>query len=309
MNAHAIASTAARRVHLRAVEPALHSARSQVARHRSREDHLARLRTFASLRPGRPVFSHWSAAVVHDLPMLAPLPYAIHLLARQETARADRGIVQHARRGIAPVCEVRGLLVTSVARTVADLAARTSLLGDVVAADAALSDGASGERPPLAERWDIVNSAETIPDEDSRARALAVAGFADGRAESPLESASRVCMALAGAPPPQLQATVEDLLGFRARLDFVWPEQLIAGEADGASKYRDAAQRRGRTPAEVFADQAGRERLVRASGLSVIRWGWETGTRPDRMAALLRTARVPLGPRCTMPGIDRPAIG
>jgi hypothetical protein len=241
--------------------------------------------------------------------VLAPLTPTIHILARGETERADRGVVPHARRGEASACAVRGLLVTSVARTVADLAGTTSLLGGTVVADAALAVGPFAEHPPLVDRAEIVAAARSLPDPAARERAFAVARFADGRSESALESTSRVCMALAGAPPPHLQVPVEDLLGFRARVDFVWPELGLAGEADGASKYRDAALRHGRSPREVLSDQRRREHLIRSSGLRVLRWGWSTGTRPDRMRTLLATAGVPLSRRHTFPGIDHNAIG
>jgi len=246
--------------------------------------------------------------LLHGLPLLGPAPRTIHILARAEAERADRGIVQHARRGDAPVVAVRGLLATSVARTVADLASRGSLTSGVVAADAALSPGPFGERTPATTRSALEHAASTLPPGPDRDRSLAVIGFADGRAESPLESVSRIAMGLVGAPPPDLQSSVEDLLGFRARLDFAWPSFGLVGEADGAVKYRSAALRRGRTLSEVFADQRRRESLIRAMGFRVVRWGWPLASRPDRMAALLRDAGLPVAARCTIGGLDAPAI-
>lgn len=274
------ARTRLSRLHLRAVEPARFATIRQIERHRTRGDHLERLRTFAATRPVRPVFSHWSAVVIHGLPMLGRLPSTIHLLARGRADRADRGIVQHARRGDDPVVEVRGLLVTSVARTVADLASKASLMDGVTAADHALSSGPFAQRLPRAGRPAIIAAAGSLSDGEGRRRALAVASFADGRAESPLESVSRVSIALAGAPPPDVQVEVEDLLGFRARLDFVWPTLGLVGEADGAAKYQDPAQLRGKTAGETREARRQREHLIRSMGLRVIRWGWVTGTRP-----------------------------
>jgi len=57
MTTHAALPTA-RRIHLRAIEPSRHSAAEEVRRHRAQADALARVRTFAALRPVRPVFSH-----------------------------------------------------------------------------------------------------------------------------------------------------------------------------------------------------------------------------------------------------------
>lgn len=309
MTSHASRPSTARRLHLRLVEPGRHSNASAIGRRRDREDRIARLRTYAALRPARPVFSHWSAAIVHELPILGRLPSTIHILSRSEVERAGRGIVTHARRAETQVRERRGLLVTSAAQTVADIAAATSVVGGVVMADAAIACGPFQERAALATRGDLLSCAASLPDDDARHRAVAVAAFADGRAESPLESASRICMALAGAPAPELQAPVEDLLGFRARVDFAWPELCLVGEADGSGKYVDPRHTRGRTSAEVLQRQRDRERLIRASGLRVVRWGWGTGTRPDRMRTALQKAGVPMSDRCTIPGLDLPAVG
>ena len=44
-----------------------------------RARHLLRLRAFARTRSRVPVFSHWSAAVLHDLPIVGPFPDRIHV--------------------------------------------------------------------------------------------------------------------------------------------------------------------------------------------------------------------------------------
>jgi hypothetical protein len=67
-------------------------------------------------------------------------------------------------------------------------------------------------------------------------KALRVLAFADGRADSPGESISRVEIARLGFAPPELQAEVRDPSGFVGRLDFYWPIQRIGGEFDGLVK-------------------------------------------------------------------------
>jgi hypothetical protein len=101
---------------------------------------------------------------------------------------------------------------------------------------------------------------------------------------------------LVGAPPPRLQEEVSDLLGFRARLDFAWPELGVVGEADGTVKYLHPATAGGRSAREVLAGQRDRQRLLESMGWHVIRWGWAAATRPDRMRALLQSAGMPLAP-------------
>jgi len=217
----------------------------------------------------------------------------IHMLAPGEHASAANGVVRHPRRGDPPIVEVRGLLVTSVARTVVDLAALTSFAGGVVAADRALSRGPFADRPPLCSHDELEK--ETLWCEPSgRERARDVVRFADGRSESPLESVSRVSLHFAGAPPPLLQVQLPDLLGVSARLDFAWPELGIAGEADGSAKGVHPVMLRGRTTSEFLREQAQRERRIEAAGLRVMRWGWDTGRRVKRMKDLLVREGFPL---------------
>ncbi|MCI0159086.1 hypothetical protein KNO15_20485 [Leifsonia shinshuensis] len=286
--------TTATRVHLRVVEPGRRTTLRQIARARTRREHLERLQLVACSRARPAVFAYWSAALLHDLPMLNAPPSTVHILAAGPAGSADRGVVAHPRTPELRPQRRHGLRVTSPAQTVAHLAGRTSFVEGVVIADHALAAGAFDERAPLATRAEIVGAAEHLVDPGERSRALAVARFADGRAESPLESVSRATMALAGAPPPELQVPLHDLNGLVGRLDFCWPALGLAGEADGAEKLLHPAFNRSRGGWDVLAARAERERRIEAAGLRVLRWRWETGRRVDRMAAFLANEGVPL---------------
>jgi hypothetical protein len=52
-------------------------------------------------------------------------------------------------------------------------------------------------------------------------------------AESPMESEARLVMIDGGLPTPVLQYEIVDLQGDLWRLDFAWPEMLVAAEYDG----------------------------------------------------------------------------
>ena len=65
------------------------------------------------------------------------------------------------------------------------------------------------------------------------ARARAVAGLADGLAESPQETRVRLLIGRSGLPQPVAQHRVLDRYGFVARVDFAWPELKVAVEYDG----------------------------------------------------------------------------
>ena len=189
-----------------------------------------------------------------------------------------------------------GLLVTSAAQTVADLAGCTSFEEGVVFADHVLTSGPFGDHTPLTARIDIVAAAERLVDAGERSRALAVARFADGRAGSPLESISRATMALAGAPPPELQFAVHDQDGQFARVAFGWPTLRLAGEVDGAEKLLHPVFHRSRDAQERLAARTQRQRRIEAAGLRIVRWRWETGRRVDRMREFLVSEGVPLDP-------------
>jgi len=61
----------------------------------------------------------------------------------------------------------------------------------------------------------------------------------DPSSESPLESSSRGVMVLAGIGAPELQAWVHGADGLPYRVDFLWRDKRVTGEADGWVKYRD----------------------------------------------------------------------
>ena len=97
-------------------------------------------------------------------------------------------------------------------------------------------------------------------------RAAQVIDFADGAAESPLESRSRVAFAGGGLPAPALQALILLRDGGRARVDFLWAQWRIIGEADGRLKIQ--------RPEDLW-DEKLREDRLRELGYEVVRWTWD----------------------------------
>lgn len=68
--------------------------------------------------------------------------------------------------------------------------------------------------------------------------------LADGGAESPYESMTRLLLIRAGFPRPQTQITVFDHFGeVFARIDMGWPEYLVGVDFDGAHHWSDPRQR------------------------------------------------------------------
>lgn len=238
------------------------------------------IRVAAALAVAGPgaVASHHSAAIIHDLDLLGHRPDSIVSITRPPggTRKGRAGVRLHvAALPARHVVARRGIPVTSVARTVADLARASSFKAGVVAADSALRD-------KQASKADLDLCITTCAGWPGIQNARRVAAFADGRAESALESISRVAFDDLGLPPPDLQVWVGDGDEVIGRADFLWRAYRTVGEADGAVKYAD--------PARAMA-QLERDARLRAAGFEVVHFTWHDITRtPDQVLAWIKTA-------------------
>lgn len=183
------------------------------------------------------VASHHSAARVYGIEMLhAPADDVLTVTikpGRQSGRARDADIVLHAAELPEDhVTKFRGMPVTTLARTVADIARTSTFAQGVVSADSAMRcepNLPSKIRAVLQDcpRWPGVDMARKVAD------------FASWVPESPLESAARAVFHENGLPPPVLQAPIMGTDNkLTARTDFCWPEYGAIGEADGAGKYR-----------------------------------------------------------------------
>ncbi|NEN04490.1 hypothetical protein G3T36_01260 [Diaminobutyricibacter tongyongensis] len=163
----------------------------------------------------------------------------------------------------------------------------------MAAADAAIRIHRFGSQTPLTTKNELFAVWERMLPFRGHARAREVIEFADTRAESPLESVSRLLIHQAGFPPPTLQLALSDVDGLIGEVDFAWPELGVVGEADGELKYLDAALRSGRSAEQVVIDEKYREDRIRALGYRVVRWGWRETMRPRLLVARLSAAGLP----------------
>jgi hypothetical protein len=147
------------------------------------------------------VVSHVSAAVLHGLPIWdVPLARVHATWDACGGGRTTRRLRVHVGPlGNREVVEIDGIAVTSLARTVVDLARTVGFEQAVVVADAAL---ARPDRPDLEEALDRAAGWRGAPG------ARRVVAFADCRSGSVGESRSRVAIAATGLPPPVLQLPV-----------------------------------------------------------------------------------------------------
>lgn len=242
------------------------------------------------------VVSHESSAALWRLPRIAAWPARIHILERSGGAgRANSKLIRHPV-GVPQHTQVLdGIRVTDLARTAVDIAATNSFVEGVTALDAALRrtlhphDEVSRT---TVTRLHLLEELRRIPLTHGRAKARRAIEFADGLADRPGESLSRVSMSIAGIPAPQLQVELRGASGRLYVIDFWWPQFAHIGEFDGRYKYTDPEFLQGRTPAQALLDEKEREDDLRAAGHGMSRWTWEVARSPQRLQQLLKAAGI-----------------
>lgn len=244
------------------------------------------LRVFAATASvGRDaVASHQSAAVIHGLDLLqhAGDVVTLTLPPQRRWSRAKSGLVVFHGAALPPghVTRKYGAPVTSVARTVVDLARTLPFMDAVVTADSALrSDEVS--KPGLLK---VIGECARWPGVQQAGKAIA---FADPRAESVLESCGRVVLHESGLEPPELQVTLRGP-GYSYTVDFYFARYKTIVEADGLSKYASK---------EDLARQFRRDRVLRDAGYRVVHFTWrELFETPDVVVERIRKAFASASP-------------
>ena len=198
------------------------------------ERHLVLARAALARQRGAVALTGVSAAAAHGLCVFG------HDLTSADLVRLDGGSSRHevgARHHVVGddivqhIEMLNGIPVTNLARTVWEVAGRSSLEAGVATADSALR-----LCPELGDQ--LAALAPTFSSRPGSRRAREVIRLADGRAESAGESYSRVKFYRYGVPMPELQHPVLDpdgrLIGI---CDFYWEDDHHVGEFDGQIKY------------------------------------------------------------------------
>ena len=238
-------------------------------------DHL--LRTAAALAISGPAAaSHHSAAVIHGLDILGKPPRDVTLTRPPGRNRSGQpGTRLHwAQLPAEHVTVQHGMRVTTVARTVIDLARTVEVRAGVVTADSAL-------HRKLVTKAELASLLADCARRRGNQRAAEVVAFADMRAESVLESIARVVFRDCGLPPPELQVWVggAEVVG---RVDFLWRRLRTVAEVDGLMKYAD--------PGRAVL-QLERDKRLRDAGYEVVHFSWQEVTEnPAYVATAIRTA-------------------
>jgi hypothetical protein len=242
-------------------------------------DHALRVAA-ALVRNGRScAASHQSAALLHNIALIADQVADVTITTWSGGRGGHRHGVHTYARALPAVQVTRkfGLPVTTAARTVLDLAMSLTFPEGVVAADSALHQG-------LTTVAELLHVAGPYGQRRGGHRLSRVVMFANGLAESPLESLARVAFDEGGLPPPELQVRItgadDDFVG---RVDFLWRKYKLIVEVDGEAKYT-LDPRRAR--AELWRDKA-----LRRAGYEVIHFSWAEITRqPGQVIAAIWAA-------------------
>jgi hypothetical protein len=239
----------------------------------------------------RLVFSNHSAAALWRLAWIGAWPDRAHTVEPIAAGgRSNAMFIRHTRGVPDELVEIDGVEVTTLARTVVDLA-RTETFGRAVTlADSALRrtlHPIDGLPRTFLTREGLAAELDLVPMRHGSAKARRVIEFADGAADRPGESMSRVSMRVARLPTPQLQAKLAGASGRIWTVDFWWPSANLIGEFDGRHKYTKAEFLRGRTPQQAVYDEKLREDDLRAAGYLVRRWPWKIALSPVLLRDLL----------------------
>jgi hypothetical protein len=222
------------------------------------------------------VASHLTAARVHGIAR----PWGTqpeHVTVRREVRRRDRRDLRFHGRSLrlGDVEVLDGVAVSTVPRTLVDLAGIVGRLDAVWAMDDALRRGLC--------RPDQLEAACRRYSSSAGVVAATRVAEADGVAESILETAGRLALIDHGVQLPVPQYTVLDTDGSPvARLDGAYPRRRLGMEFDG----REVHER----PQALFRDRQRQNRLEQL-GWSIMRFTWwDVVHDPERFAGDVRVA-------------------
>ncbi|MEI5584562.1 MULTISPECIES: hypothetical protein [unclassified Agromyces] len=258
--------------------------------------HFVRMQAVAAATSD-PVFSHESAAVLWGIPVVGRLN-GVHVMAAGKVGRRSRGdIVWHNHvLDSRDIVERDGFTVTSLERTLFDLAAGRSPHAGVAAVDAGIRPRfLSGLGAPVAgvRKEELVEAFRARRGARGVRQALLCATFGDARSGSAGESVSRWQLHRLGFPAPELQVPFARADGGVDIVDFDWPRYRRFGEFDGFGKYVRERFTGGRTIEEVVWAEKQREDRVRRHRPYGSRWEWADVLDPARLERRLVADGLP----------------
>jgi hypothetical protein len=254
--------------------------------------HLLFLR--AALLSLKPIVaaSHVTGAAVHKVALLNPDYSLVHITREGVgSSRTEAGVCHHdAALPADQLAKIDGVVVTSAARTILDIARNESFDAALVASESALNKGLT----TLGELREVLDYCVDWPGARQAGR---VVSFASPYSESAGESVARIAFDCLGLPQPSQQVDFFDARGHIGRSDFFWEGQHTVGEFDGRLKYVGE-----RVVDDVLYKEKVREDRLRDGGAEVLRIGWAEAVarspsiRHKALAAFARAAHSAVRP-------------
>jgi len=204
----------------------------------------------------------------------------IHLLVRygRQLRRRSDLVLHQGSFEERDVLKLEGLRILNLEAAIAEMLCTATRATALACADQALAGLDPTHRAPF--RADVEQRIASRPDSRGQCRAAALLALATGLPESPAESRVLLAMFDAGLPIPEAQHSVCDLDGReRYRLDFAWPEPMVALEYDGYAAHADRADR-----------DAARDEDLRRRGWLVVRATADDLRNPARLMSAVSTA-------------------
>lgn len=235
-------------------------------------------------RPSAVVGRH-SAATLYGLPLPRSVDRTVALLDPSQNRTAEGYRIHRAPLPAGDVTRRRGIPVTTLPRTLVDLARTLPLVDAVIAADAAL------HRLPDLVTPDTLRAAATAAAGWTRAAdTRRLADLAAEHVESPLETRHRLALLGSRVPLPRRGMRI-DLDGDHFHPDGLWEEEGVVQETDGRVKTLDPWA--GRTAEQKIWAEKRRAEKMTAAGLRFWRVAAEDleprawSRAVDRLLALL----------------------
>jgi hypothetical protein len=246
----------------RGVRTPVNVADGEPAKYLLRRRTHALLATATALSRTDHVISGRSAAILDGLPTLR-VPARPELTAAEVAlGHRDRSHIFGATLKSGDITSWFGAPLTTPARTVVDLA-RHDRRDGIMASDAALRQG-------LVTGADLERALGSAFGWPGVRRAREIVALADARAESPLESLTRLALHDDGFPPPEPQVVLRDAAQrWWYRVDFLFRAARLILEADGRVKYDEEDDDESRW------EEKRRENRLRSLGYRVERVIWE----------------------------------
>lgn len=249
-----------------------------------RASYVRRILRWAVASP-KTIVSNTAAAALHGLPADAVRRLILHgTRPGPGGSKRTPTLWRHAARlADDEILEVGPIRLTTVARTVVDIATCEEVWRAVAIADAAL-------HRQLLTPTELTLALGRIAGHPKSAAARSALALADGRAESVGESRMRVALHPSGLPEMELQFDVRDRSGtFIGRVDAGYPARAVAVEFDGEIKYGPLLKP-GQTREDVLREQRRREDALVAAGFVVVRVRWADLDEPAALATRIRDA-------------------